>query len=145
MQGTITEVDIPRDFFERSFMPVSKEYLDYLLDQLTGFGPVQSRRMFGGAGLYLDGVFFGLVADDMLFFKVDDTNKPDYVAAGSGPFKPFGKNSYEMSYYEVPGDVLEDSDLLKAWAMKALLVAKRKKVATGKKAAAHGKTGRKRK
>jgi len=101
--------------------------------------------MFGGAGLYLDGVFFGLVADDILFFKVDDTNKPDYVAAGSGPFKPFGTNSYEMSYYEVPGDVLEDPDMLKEWAMKALLVAKRVKAPGKMKSAARTKTRRKRK
>jgi DNA transformation protein len=119
-------------------MPVSQEYLEYVLDQLTVFGPVQFRRMFGGAGLYLDGFFFGLISDDVLYLKVDDTNKPDYVEAGSGPFKPFGKNSYEMSYFEVPGDVLEDPDLLKEWAMKALLVARqktpsRKKPGAGKK------------
>lgn len=81
-------------------MPVSQEYLDYLVDQLTGLGPVQSRRMFGGAGLYLDGFFFGLVAEDVLYLKVDVSNKADYIAAGAGPFKPFGKDSYEMSYYE---------------------------------------------
>ena len=117
-------------------MSVSQEYLDYVLDQLTGFGAVQSRRMFGGAGLYLDGSFFGLVSDDMLYFKVDETNKPDYTAAGSGPFKPFGKDSYEMSYCEVPGDVLEDPDILRAWAMKALEAARRKKPVQGKKAGA---------
>jgi DNA transformation protein len=115
-------------------MPVSQEYLDYLTDQLTGLGPVQSRRMFGGAGLYLDGFFFGLVAEDTLYLKVDETNKPDFIAADAGPFKPFGKDSYEMSYYEVPGDVLEDPDQLKEWAVKALLVARRKKVVKGKKA-----------
>ena len=115
-------------------MPVSQEYIDYLIDQFSGFGPVQSRRMFGGAGLYLDGFFFGLVAEDVLYLKVDDTNKADYVSAGSGPFKPFGKDSYEMSYYEVPGDVLEDPDVLKEWAVKALAVAKRKKLVKKKKA-----------
>lgn len=116
-------------------MPVSQEYINYILDQLSGLGSVQARRMFGGAGLYLDGVFFGLVAEDALYLKVDETNKQDYIDAGAGPFKPFGKDSYEMSYYEVPGDVLEDPDQLKEWAMKAVLVAKRKKVVKGKKAA----------
>jgi DNA transformation protein len=124
-------------------MPVSQEYLDYVIDQLVGLGPVKSKRMFGGAGLYLDGVFFGLVADDVLYFKVGDTNKSDYVAAGSGPFKPFGNDSYEMSYYEVPGDVLEDPDLAKEWAAKALLVARQKKPAQGKKTGARGKPKRK--
>ena len=124
-------------------MSVSQEYLDYVIDQLTGLGPVKSRRMFGGAGLYLDGVFFGLVADDVLYFKVDDTNKAEYLAAGSGPFKPFGNDSYAMSYYEVPGDVLEDPDLAKEWAHKALLASRRKKTAKGKKIGAGKKARRK--
>lgn len=124
-------------------MSVSQEYLDYVIDQLTGLGPVKSRRMFGGAGLYLDGVFFGLVADDVLYFKVDDPNRSEYVVAGSGPFKPFGNDSYAMSYYEVPGDVLEDPDSAKEWAEKALLVARQKKPAKGKKTGAGRKARRK--
>ena len=123
-------------------MPVSQEYLDYVADQLVGLGPIKTKRMFGGAGLYLDGIFFGLVADDVLYFKVDGTNKPDYSAAGSGPFKPFGNASYEMGYYEVPGDVLEDPELMKEWAMKALSVAKMKKAPRRKKAGAPKKTRR---
>ncbi|NTW60172.1 MAG: TfoX/Sxy family protein [Nitrospirae bacterium] len=98
-------------------MPVSPEYLDYLIDQLKAFGQVAAKRMFGGAGLYHQGVFFGLVADDTLYFKVDDANKADYEAAGSGPFRPFG--TYAMGYYEVPADVLEDPDELVLWAKKA--------------------------
>jgi DNA transformation protein len=124
-------------------MPVSQEYLDYVIDQLTGFGPVKSKRMFGGAGLYLEGFFFGLVSDDVLYLKADDSNKPDYTAAGSGPFKPFGKDSYEMSYFEVPGDVLDTPDLLIEWAAKALLVAKRKKHVRGKSTGAGRKPVRK--
>ena len=99
-------------------MPVSPEYLDYIIDQLKAFGPVTAKRMFGGAGLYHQGVFFGLVADDVLYFKVDDANRQDYIDAGMGPFKPFG--SYAMGYYEVPADVLEDSDDLVLWAKKAV-------------------------
>jgi len=99
-------------------MPVSPEYLDYIIDQLKAFGPVTAKRMFGGAGLYHHGVFFGLVADDVLYFKVDDGNRQDYIDAGMGPFKPFG--SYAMGYYEVPADVLEDSDDLVLWAKKAV-------------------------
>ena len=98
-------------------MSVTQEYLDYISDQLREFGPVTSKRMFGGAGLYRNGVFFGLVADDVLYFKVTETNKKDYLDAGSEPFKPFG--SYQMSYYEVPVDVLEDSQELSRWARKA--------------------------
>jgi DNA transformation protein len=76
--------------------------------------------MFGGVGLYLEGVFFGLIAGDVLYFKVDNSSKPDYTAAGMGPFRPYGKGSYAMSYFAVPEVVLEDEDQLKAWAHKAL-------------------------
>jgi DNA transformation protein len=102
-------------------VPVSQEYLEYILDLLKTIGPVNSRRMFGGAGIYHESVFFCLVADDTHYFKVDDRNRTDYEAAGSGPFKPFG--SYAMSYYEVPADVLEDNDRLQEWAMKAISAA----------------------
>ena len=102
-------------------MPVSRKYLDYALDLLKVLGPVNAKRMFGDAGIYHNGVFFGLVADDTLYFKVDDGNRADYEAAGSGPFRPFG--SYAMSYYEVPADVLEDNDRLQEWAMKAISAA----------------------
>lgn len=118
-------------------MPVSREYLDYIADQLKAFGPVTMKRMFGGAGLYHQGAFFGLVADDTLYFKVDDTNKADYEAAGSGPFKPFG--TYAMSYYEVPADVLEDPDELGQWARKAF-----KAVGTKTKKKTKSKTSNKR-
>lgn len=102
-------------------MSVSKEYLAYIQDLLAVIGQVQAKRMFGGAGLYYQGVFFGLVADDVLYFKVDESNKANYEAAGSGPFRPFG--TYAMSYYEVPADVLEDADDLARWARKAVEVA----------------------
>jgi DNA transformation protein len=87
-------------------MPFSEEYLDYVLDQLKSIGPVIARKMFGGVGLYWNGVFFALIADDTLYFKVDDSNRSDYEAVGMGPFKPFAEKSYAMQYYEVPADVV---------------------------------------
>lgn len=100
-------------------MAVSEEYLDYILDQFTGFGDVVSRRMFGGAGLYRDGVMFALIAGDVLYLKVDDSNRSDYEAAGRGPFRPYRDKKTVMSYYEVPVDVIENRDELAAWAEKA--------------------------
>ena len=94
-------------------MPVSEEYLDYVADQLSCIGQVTSKRMFGGAGLYYGGLFFGLIASDALYFKVDDENRQAYQAAGARPFQPYGDDSYSMSYYEVPVDVLEDVDQLR--------------------------------
>jgi len=108
-------------------MSVSDEYLTYVIDQLDCIGPVRARKMFGGAGLYFDDLFFALVADDVLYFKVDDSNRPDYEAAGMNPFKPFPDKSNVMQYYEVPIEALENRETLRDWAQKAIDVARRKK------------------
>ena len=105
-------------------MSISPEFADYLNDQLASFGPVAIRRMFGGAGLFRDGVMFGLIADETLYLKTGDANRADFEAAGMGPFTYAGKSKpVSMSYHEVPADVLEDSDLLSEWAGKAFAVA----------------------
>jgi DNA transformation protein len=114
-------------------MPVSKSYREYVLEQLAGAGPVSARNMFGGVGIYTAGLFFAIIADDTLYFKVDDYNRSDYEAVGMGPFKPFGEKSYAMQYYEVPIDVLEDRERLAKWVKKALSAAKWKSSAAKKK------------
>jgi DNA transformation protein and related proteins len=111
-------------------MPVSPNYRSYVLDQLGGLGAVSARAMFGGLGLYHDGVFFGLVDDDTLFLKVDETTRPAYEAAGMPPFRPPGQGP-SMGYYEVPGEVLESRDVLREWARQAVDVARRKAAARG--------------
>lgn len=105
-------------------MSVSDEYLVFVKDQLAGLGEVTHRRMFGGAGLYCGPHFFAIVVDDVLYFKVDDTNRGDYEAAGMGPFTYTTKRGTEvMNYYEVPIDVLENKDAACQWAEKAVNVA----------------------
>ena len=84
--------------------------------------------MFGGIGLYCRGVFFGIVARDVLYLKVDDTSRPDYERAGMPPFRPFPGRSGTMQYYAVPVDVLESGLELVAWARKAVAVAGRTSV-----------------
>ena len=64
-------------------MSVSDEFLLYVLDQFSDWGNVSARRMFGGAGLYRDGKMFGLIADDVAYLKVDDSNREEFVQAGS--------------------------------------------------------------
>jgi DNA transformation protein len=103
-------------------MAVSEEYLQFVLDQLAGLKGVSARRMFGGAGLYLRGIMFGLIADDRAYLRVDDSNRASFEDAGSGPFHPYGKEA-TMPYYEVPVDVLEDPADFCAWAEKALAAA----------------------
>ena len=108
-------------------MPTSKEFTDYVLDQLSGWGDVTARRMFGGAGLYRDGKMFGLIADDEVYLKVDDSNREAFVAAGSGPFKPFADKDTVMSYYDLPPDVLENPDDFVEWSRRSLAIQFRKK------------------
>ncbi len=108
-------------------MSVSQSFLEYVVERLSVIGPVTARKMFGGAGIYYRGQFFALVSDDVLYFKVDDSNRRDYDQAGMAAFRPFAdKPNYVMSYYELPGDVLENDALLKAWGLKAVAVAKAK-------------------
>jgi DNA transformation protein len=114
-------------------MAVSNGYLDYVTEQLGKVAPVSTRRMFGGVGIYADEVFIAVIDDDTLFFKVDDTNRPDFEAAGMPPFYPFGDNERPMNYYQVPVDVLEDDDQLGSWVQKAVNVALRAKKPKRKK------------
>lgn len=108
-------------------MPVSADYLSYVLEQLAGVRRVSSRRMFSGVGLYAEDLFFGLIHDDTLFLKTDTTNAPDYDARGMRRFNPFpeqpARTGASMGYHEVPVDVLEDSDQLGTWARKSIAVA----------------------
>ena len=107
-------------------MAVSEEYLQFVLDQLSGLKAVSARRMFGGAGLYLRGIMFGLIADDKAYLRVDDSNRKSFEDAGAEPFHPYGKK-VTMPYYEVPIEVLEDPGDFCAWAEKALAAAMRQK------------------
>ncbi|MBX3491133.1 TfoX/Sxy family protein [Parvibaculum sp.] len=118
-------------------MAVSAEYKAFVAEQLEPLGPVRIRNMFGGAGVYLDDLMFGLIANETLFFKVDDRNRADYVAEDSGPFvyePPSGK-AIAMSYYELPERLYDEPDELIGWARKALdaaLAAKAAKPVPGK-------------
>ena len=100
-------------------MAVSDEFLEYVIGQLATWGEVRAKRMFGGAGLYYQGKMFGLIADDVLYLKVTDGNRDDYQNAGSKPFQPYPDQKTTISYWEIPGEVLEDPDELARWAQKA--------------------------
>ena len=104
-------------------MTVSQEFQDYVTDQLSVAGSILPKRMFGGVGLYADGIFFALIANDILYQKVDDTNRQDYKSAGMDAFRPYPDKTRSMQYYEVPVDVLEDQQELLAWARKSIAVA----------------------
>ncbi len=107
-------------------MTVSADYLQYVLDQLAQLGEVSSRRMFGGAGLYCDEYFFGLISDDTLYLRVDDESRGEYTASGAAPFRPYAdRPEVSMSYFEAPAEVLEDARRLVEWARRSVEAAQR--------------------
>jgi DNA transformation protein and related proteins len=105
-------------------MAVTRDYRDYVLEQLGRVSPVTARAMFGGVGVYHDGLFFALMDDDTLYLKVDDGNRATFEEAGMGPFRPFG-DERAMQYYELPADLLEDPERLRPWVDGALDAARR--------------------
>jgi DNA transformation protein and related proteins len=112
-------------------MAVSPSYRDYVTDQLEQACelPIRIKSMFGGAGVYAGELFFAIIADETLYFKVDESNRPDFEAAGMEPFTPFPDKDFIMGYYQLPEEVLDDVGELEQWVTKALEVAER----TGKR------------
>ncbi len=100
----------------------------YLADCLAPWGDIRLKRMFGGMGVYRGELFFALIDDNVVYFKVDDSTRPDFEAVGSDPFSYPGKDGQPMvmnGYWRLPDEVIEDRDTLFAWADKALGVARR--------------------
>ena len=109
-------------------MSVSPGFQTFVLDQLRRVAPsVRARRMFGGVGLYADDLFFALIDDDVLYFKVDDTTRADFEHRGMSIFQPFGEGTPSMQYYQLPEDLLEDPEALRQWSEQAIGVARRAK------------------
>lgn len=105
-------------------MGYTQEARDRFEALLGAVAPIESKAMFGGVGIYADGLFFALIAEDKLYFKVDGTNQADFEAAGMGPFYPYDSPT-PMRYWEVPSSVLEDPAELAVWVDKARCVAER--------------------
>lgn len=105
-------------------------FVDFLLDQLDEVPDVRAQAMFGGRGLYSGDLFFGIVFNDILYFKVNEQNRNDYVRAGMRPFKPYRDRPMTMQYYQVPAAVVEDADELCRWARRAIAAAADKKAAS---------------
>ena len=109
-------------------MTVSAGFRSYVLEQLGRvLSNVRSRSMFGGVGIYSGDLFFALIDDDTLYFKVDDSTRPDFESRNMDPFRPYGPEGEVMQYYCVPGEVLEDAEALDDWVQRAIAVAQRAK------------------
>ncbi len=109
-------------------MTVSNDFIQYVLDQLSVWGNVQIKRMFGGAALYQGELAFGMIANDVVYLKVDDTNRDKYLKEGSVQLKPFKNHATVLSFYNVPPDVFEDSEELIKWAKESLAIQKKRNI-----------------
>jgi DNA transformation protein len=110
-----------------SARPVSG-FAAHVAELLEPLGGVVIRRMFGGYGVFKDGCMFGLIADDVLYFRTDDGNRPAYEASGLEPFVyEMRGRATAMPYNRAPDEGFDDPDLLCAWAAEAHAAALRQK------------------
>ncbi len=107
---------------------------DYLPELFASFGRITLRRMFGGHGVYHDGLMFGLVIDDTLYLKCDPLIAADFEAEGLEPFTYSDRNGRRavMSYRRAPEALLDDPELAAQWARKAYAAAVRAQAAARK-------------
>jgi DNA transformation protein len=108
---------------------------EFIRDLFASFGPVTLKRMFGGAGIYSEGLIFALLFDGAIFLKVDEASIPDFEREGSRPFvytraKSRGRvGRHSLSFWRLPERLYDDPDELALWAARALAIAQRKKFA----------------
>ena len=108
-------------------MVASNSFAEFLREQLAPLGPLTIRRMFGKSGVFCDGVMLGMVADDVLYFRVDDGNREMFAEAGSEPPLNYAKGGklIDLSFWRAPDRLMDDPDELVAWAQAALAAAHR--------------------
>lgn len=117
---------------------MSDSFHDFVRELFAGLGEVQIKRMFGGAGVYADGLMFALLTDDTIYIKADNVLKAALAGEGSGPFVwtpnkgPRAGERVEMSYWRLPEAALDDPELASEWAAKALAAARAKATAKTK-------------
>ena len=124
-------------------MSSSPEFVEHAIDLLSLLGPVEARRMFGGHGVFSQGVMFAVLDDDELFLKTDDLTRPRFEAAGCRRWYFVMKGErVDTAYFRPPDEAHEDAEAMLPWAQLALDCALRKaaaKAARRPKAKAEGK------
>jgi DNA transformation protein and related proteins len=108
-------------------MVASDSFAEFLREQLASLGPVTMRRMFGKTGVFCDGLMFGMVADDTLYFRVDDHNRAAFTEAESFPPLSYEKQgcTIDLSFWRAPERLFDDPDELVTWARAAMAAARR--------------------
>ncbi len=120
-------------------MSESAADLAFAEDLFSGLGPVQARRMFGGAGLFAGAVMFAFVDEGRIYLKTDPTLQADLAAVGAVAWiyterrGPKAGIPQETSYWSLPEPALDDPEEACAWARRALAVAEAKKAAAPKR------------
>jgi DNA transformation protein len=101
-----------------------REFVIYVVELMQSLGPVNAKSMFGGHGIFLEGLMFGLVADSVLYLKADEETGNQFKAKGLEAFT-YNKNGkeFKMSCYQAPEEALESSEEMTAWAGKVYGVA----------------------
>ena len=116
-------------------MPISqeeKEFAEHVVDLSQSIGPVYSKRMFGGFGIFLEGLMFGLVTDNVYYIKVDEETRSEFEELGLEPFT-YLKAGKKMSlgFFQAPEEAMESIEVMAEWANKgfdaALRAAAKKK------------------
>ena len=96
------------------------EFVEYLHEAFAFFGPIDTKKMFGGYGIYHQGLMFGLVSDDALYLKADATNAHHFEKQGLGMFEYIkGGKVMRISYYLAPAEVMEDREQGAVWARRS--------------------------
>jgi DNA transformation protein and related proteins len=121
-------------------MVASASFAEFLREQLAPLGRVTLRRMFGKTGVFCDGLMFGMVTDDTLYFRVDEHNQADFKEAASFPPLSYEKqgSTIDLSFWRAPERLFDEPDELVIWARTALAAARR--VATKRGRTADAKT-----
>ena len=106
--------------------PEEKEFIHYVVGLMQSIGPVNAKFMFGGYGIFLEGLMFGLVADSVLYLKADKETESEFKSKGLEKFTYNKKGKeFKMSYYQAPEAALEDEGEMSLWAAKAFSTAQR--------------------
>ena len=108
-------------------MVASDSFAEFLREQLAPLGRLTMRRMFGKTGVFCDGVMCGMVADNTLFFRVDDDNRVAFEEAQSFPPLNYEKkgSTIDLSFWPAPERLFDEPDELVSWARAALAAARR--------------------
>ena len=121
---------------------MSSDLIEYLREVLSPLGPVRSKRMFGGVGIYISDLFCVIIVDDCLYFKADLENVLEFTAAHCPPFTYKKEGiAYQMQYYRVPDAAMDDAQEMRQWAKLGMAAALRKTAKPKAKVKAKTKKG----